>query len=109
MGCTSERLESVVNLARKQGHTITANGAFIGQDGQPHLTVDGRSLPVSELYAMVEPVDKDIFGFEAHGHHYEIHVCYLSGEVVYQIFEDGRKSGKCSASAGNGEGVHPLR
>jgi hypothetical protein len=91
---TSERLESAVNLARRQGHTVAANGAWIGPDGRPHLTVDGHSLSDSELYAMVEPVDKDVFGFEAHGHQYEIHVCYLSGEVVYQIFEDGRNSGK---------------
>jgi hypothetical protein len=95
MGYTSERLDNAVNLARKQGHTIAANGAHIGPDGQLHLTVDGHSLPVSELYAMVEPVEKDIFGFEARGHQYEIHVCYLNdGETVYQIFEDGGKFGE---------------
>jgi hypothetical protein len=94
MGYTSKRLESAVNLAQKQGHTIAANGACVGQDGQLHLTVDGHLRPVSELYAMVEPVDKDVFGFEAHGHQCEIHVCYLRGEVVYQIFEDGGKFGE---------------
>jgi hypothetical protein len=94
MGYTSERLESAVNLARKRGHTIAANRACIGPDGRLYLTVDGHSRPVSELYAMVEPVDRDVFGFEAHGHQYEIHVCYLSGEVVSQIFEDGGKFGE---------------
>jgi hypothetical protein len=94
MGYTSERLERAVNLAQMQGHTIAANGARTGPDGQLHLTVDGHSHPVSELYAMVEPVDKDVFGFEAHRHQYEIHVCFLRGEVVYQTFEDGEKFGE---------------
>jgi len=90
MGFTSERLENAVNLAQEQGHTIAANGASIGQDGQLRLTVNGHSRPVSELYRMVEPVDEDVFGFEAHGHQYEIHVCYMNGEVVDQIFQDGK-------------------
>jgi hypothetical protein len=94
MGYTSERLENAVNLARKQGRTIAANGASIGQDGQLRLTVDGHSRPVSDLYRMVEPVDTDVFAFKALGHQYEIHVRYLDGQVDYQMRQDGEAFGE---------------
>jgi len=95
VGYTSARLENAVNLAWTQGHTVAVNGASIGQDGQLCLTVDGHSLPASELYRMVEPVGKDIFGFMAHGQEYEVNICYLNhGEVVYYVSQDGISSGE---------------
>jgi hypothetical protein len=40
---------------------------------------------------MVAPVDEDVYGFEADGKRYEVHLYYLNGEIAYEIYRDGEK------------------
>ena len=38
--------------------------------------------------------DNDVFAFEADGKQYELHIYYLSGEVAYERYEDGKRLGE---------------
>ena len=63
-------------------------------DGEMHIPIDGQLLSASEIREMVTPVDKDVFGFEAHEKQFEVHVYYLYGGAAYEIYQDGKRLGK---------------
>lgn len=63
-------------------------------DGVMHVLIDGHLRSENAIYEMVSPPDTDIYGFEARGHQYEVHIHFLYGEVVHQIHQDGKPLGK---------------
>ena len=86
-------LNTALDILVAQGHTVETNPGVCVVDGEMHVPIDGRLRSASEICEMVTPVDKDVFGFEAHKKQFEVHVYYLYGGAAYEIHEDGKRLG----------------
>ena len=90
MDSINEELE----ILTARGHKVETNPGACVVNGAIHVPIDGELSSVSEIHRMVTPLDKDVFGFEAAGKQYEVHIYYLYGGAAYEVYEDGRKLGK---------------
>jgi hypothetical protein len=89
----SESLNRALEVLEARGQTVTANPGACVIAGVMHVLIDGHLRSENAIYEMVTPPDTDVYGFEARGHQYEVHIHYLYGDVVYQIYQDGKPSG----------------
>ena len=89
-----------LEVLKARGHKVEANPGACVVDGEVHVLIDGELRSASEIHEMVTPLDEDVYGFEAHGKHYEVHIYYLYGGAAYQIFQDGKKLGGPQRLAG---------
>lgn len=85
--------EDLAILAAR-GHKVEANPGACVVDGAIHVLIDGELRSASEIHQMVTPTDQDVYGFEACGKQYEVHIYYLYGGMAYEIYEDGKTLGE---------------
>jgi hypothetical protein len=90
-----------------------------------HCALSGSASGTESTIYSGAMEDEDVWGFEANGKQYEVHVCYPSvpySENFYQIYEDGKKLGgrmpntqntlECAERIANEYGapsVYPIR
>jgi len=99
----SESLNRALEVLKKQGHTVTVNPGACVIDGVMHVPIDGHLRSANAIYEMVTPPDTDIYGFEARGHQYEVHIHFLYGGMAYEIYQDREKLGEPQPLAGCGK------
>jgi hypothetical protein len=88
-----ESLNQALEVLKRHGHTVTVNPGACVIDGVIHVPIDGRLRSASAIYQMVAPPDTDVYGFEARGHKYEVHIHFLYGGMAYEMYQDGETLG----------------
>jgi hypothetical protein len=83
-----------LQILRARGHKVEANPGACVVNAAIHVPIDDELRSASAIHEMVTPVDKDVFGFEARGKQYELHIYYLYGGAAYEMYQDGMKLGE---------------
>ncbi len=87
-------INEALRILVARGRKVETNPGACVVDGVMHVRIDGTLRSADEIYEMVTPSDKDVYGFEAQGRLYEVHIYFLRGEVAYEIYEDGERLGE---------------
>jgi hypothetical protein len=89
-------INEALEILKARGHKVETNpGAFV-INGAIHVLIDGDPRSPSEIFEMVTPEDENVYGFEAHGRQYEVHIYFPSVPYCqnsYEVHEDGKTVG----------------
>jgi len=86
-------LNEALEILQKRGRDVQTNPCARLIAGVMHVRIDGEFRSESEIFQVVMPEDQNVYGFEAKGKQYEVHIdfpCVPYSERSFEVLENGK-------------------